>query len=63
MNKMVEATVKGVKFTKLTTRQVQALRKHAKHHTKKHMEYMKRKMGSGLSFTKAHVMAMKKVGK
>ena len=47
---------------KLTTRQKNTLAKHQKAHghTKAHMEYMKRKMREGVSFTEAHNMAMKR---
>jgi hypothetical protein len=50
---------------KLTTRQKNVLEKHKKTHghSKKHMEYMKRKMREGVSFTEAHNMAMRKKGK
>ena len=50
---------------KLTKRQLNTLEKHKKTHghTKKHMDYMKRKMREGVSFTEAHNMAMKKRGK
>ena len=47
---------------KLTTRQKNTLKKHQETHghTKDHMEYMKRKMREGVSFTEAHRMAMRK---
>jgi len=50
---------------KLTTRQKNTLKKHQQTHghTKAHMEYMKRKMREGMSFTQAHNMAMSKKGK
>ena len=48
---------------KLTLRQKAALKRHASHHTKKHMEQMKKDMKSGKTFTKAHKNAMRKVGK
>ena len=50
---------------KLTTRQKNVLEKHQKTHghSKKHMEYMKRKMREGVSFTEAQNMAMRKKGK
>ena len=53
------------KRMKLTTRQKNTLAKHQKAHghTKAHMEYMKRKMREGVSFTEAHNMAMKRKGK
>ena len=49
---------------KLTTRQKNTLVKHQKTHghTKAHMDYMKRKMREGMSFTEAHNMAMRRKG-
>jgi hypothetical protein len=48
---------------KLNRRQKETLKKHSKHHTKKHMDMMKNKMKQGKSFTSAHNEAQKKVGK
>jgi len=48
---------------KLTTRQKAAMERHAEHHTKKHMAEMRRLMRAGKTFTEAHKMAMKKVGR
>lgn len=39
------------------------LKKHSSHHSKKHMDEMKKDMDKGSSFTKAHKKALKKVGK
>jgi hypothetical protein len=48
----------------LTKRQKTTLAKHKKHHTAKHMKFMKTAMSSkGMSFTKAHRLAMKKIGR
>mgnify|MGYP004454196869 CR=1 FL=1 len=47
----------------LTKRQIDSLNKHKKHHTKKHMDLMKKLMREGKSFDESHNMAMKKVGK
>jgi len=47
----------------LTTRQTKTLSKHAKHHTRKHMALMRRLMREGQSFSAAHKVAQKKVGK
>ncbi len=47
----------------LTKRQKDTLARHAKHHTKKHMAEMRRRMKAGSTFTAAHKAAMKKVGK
>jgi hypothetical protein len=46
----------------LTKRQKETMKKHSKHHSKKHMAAMKKDMLAGMSFTKAHVRAKKKVG-
>jgi len=48
---------------KLTPRQKNLLKKHSEHHSKKHMEYMKRKMREGDTFKQAHKKAQEKVGK
>ena len=49
----------------LTTRQKTALANHKKKgtHTRKHMEEMKNLMLKGKTFTEAHNLTMKKVGK
>ena len=50
---------------KLTTRQKNTLAKHQKAHgrTKAQMDFMKRKMRDGMSFTEAHRLAMRRKGK
>ena len=55
--------IKGVDVSKLTKRQQDAMKKHSKHHTKKHIQYMVNSMKRGSSFSKSHVNAQKKVGK
>ena len=55
--------IKGVDVSKLTKRQQATMKKHAKHHTKKHIQFMTNSMKRGTSFTKAHKNAQKKVGK
>jgi hypothetical protein len=47
----------------LTIRQKNALARHREHHTAKHMASMKKAMLSGKTFTQAHKIAMKQVGK
>ena len=58
---------KGMKLNRkndgLTDRQKDTLKKHKKHHTKKHMDLMIKLMKEGKTFTDAHNIAMKKVGK
>tara|TARA_R110000796_G_scaffold10202_5_gene34116 strand:- start:856 stop:1005 length:150 start_codon:yes stop_codon:yes gene_type:complete len=44
----------------LTARQKTTLKKHSVHHTKKHMKDMRTAMAKGISFTKAHKIALKK---
>ena len=48
---------------KLTTRQKKKLREHSVHHTAKHMTAMRKAMRKGKTFTQAHKLAMKKVGR
>tara|TARA_Y100001937_G_scaffold54304_2_gene74939 strand:+ start:227 stop:379 length:153 start_codon:yes stop_codon:yes gene_type:complete len=48
---------------KLTPRQNATMKRHSKHHTRKHMALMRRLMIQGKTFTEAHKSAMKKVGK
>ena len=48
---------------KLTIRQKNKLKEHSEHHSDKHMEFMKRRMRAGDSFTQAHKKAQAKVGK
>ncbi len=48
---------------KLTKRQTDALARHKKHHTAKHMTEMRKAMRAGATFTNAHKRAMRKVGR
>ena len=48
---------------KLTDRQEATMKRHSKHHTRKHMALMRRLMIQGKSFGQAHKAAQKKVGK
>ncbi len=47
----------------LTEKQKEKLKEHKKHHTTKHITIMKRMMKKGTSFSKAHNIAKKMVGK
>ena len=47
----------------LTARQQTALKRHGAHHSAKHMTEMRKSMRSGKTFTEAHRMAMRKVGR
>ncbi len=48
---------------KLTQRQKDTMKRHSKHHSKKHMNTMSKLMKEGKTFGEAHKIAMKKVGK
>ncbi len=49
---------------RLTASQKGALKKHSVHHTQKHMSMMSKAMSEGgKSFSQAHKLAQKKVGK
>ncbi len=50
-------------MAKLTLSQMRTLKKHSEHHSKKHMDEMKKNMRNGMSFKQAHTIAQKKVGK
>ncbi len=56
--KVVKKKSKG-----LTQKQKDKLKEHSKHHTSKHMTIMKKMMKGGATFTKAHNLAKKMVGK
>ena len=53
----------ATKQRKLTKRQTDTLARHKKHHTAKHMAEMRKSMRAGKTFTEAHRVAMRKVGK
>ncbi|BAQ85097.1 hypothetical protein [uncultured Mediterranean phage uvMED] len=55
--------IKGVDVSSLTKRQQDNMKKHSKHHTKKHLQYMTNSIKRGSTFSKAHKNAQKKVGK
>ena len=48
---------------KIGKRQEAALKAHSKHHTKKHMAFMRKLIKEGSTFTESHKRAMKKIGK
>ena len=47
----------------LSPRQKALMKEHKVHHTKKHMDEMKRLMNKGLCFEQEHEKTMKKIGK
>jgi len=53
---------KPIKKKGLTKRQEASMKRHSKHHTAKHMKYMKRRMLMGDTFRQAHKKAQKQVG-
>mgnify|MGYP000291362427 CR=1 FL=1 len=57
---MAVVKVKGVSVNGLTKRQISAMRKHAKHHTRKHLRSMVTAMRKGSTFTESHKKAIKK---
>jgi|TARA_R100000084_G_scaffold85229_1_gene40253 hypothetical protein len=57
------AKVKGVNISSLNKRQQTAMKKHAKHHTAKHIKSMVAMMNRGSTFTESHKKAMNKVGR
>ena len=58
------ASIKNI-IKDLTPRQQKTMRSHARHHTLKHMRSMARLMGGRrkLTFSQAHTIAMRRVGK
>ena len=48
--------------TNFSTGGNEQMKKHAKHHSDKHMNVMKKEIKKGDTFTKAHKTAMNKVG-
>ena len=54
---------KPVKKKALTKRQEASMKRHSKHHTAKHMRYMKNLMMKGSTISAAHKKAQKAVGK
>tara|TARA_R100001440_G_scaffold41645_1_gene61369 strand:+ start:763 stop:948 length:186 start_codon:yes stop_codon:yes gene_type:complete len=58
-----KVTVKGVNVSSLNKRQQNAMKNHAKHHTKKHIAMMVTAIKKGATFGQSHTKAMKKVGK
>ena len=54
---------KPVKKKALTKRQEASMKRHSKHHTAKHMKYMRNLMMKGSKFTAAHKKPQKAVGK
>tara|TARA_R100000654_G_scaffold12996_1_gene28257 strand:- start:4381 stop:4563 length:183 start_codon:yes stop_codon:yes gene_type:complete len=59
--KMPKPTQKPKK--ELTKTQQEQMKKHKEHHTKDHMKMMTDLMKKGYSFTQAHNITMKKIGK
>ena len=54
---------KPTKKKSLTKRQEASMKRHSKHHSAKHMKYMKNLMIKGATFRAAHKKAQKAVGK
>tara|TARA_R100001460_G_scaffold44048_1_gene80545 strand:- start:9153 stop:9335 length:183 start_codon:yes stop_codon:yes gene_type:complete len=60
---MAKAKPKKAAKKTLTKRQEETMKRHSEHHTKKHMDMMRREMLNGSTFTDAHKKAQKKVGR
>ena len=56
-------TNKTSKTKKLSKNQLAQLKLHSVHHTKKHIDEMKKLMLRGISFAQAHKQTMYKIGK
>ena len=56
-------SIKGVSISGLDTRQANAMVKHSKHHTAKHLKMMATAMKNGKTFSESHKIAQKKVGR
>ncbi len=54
--------IKGVNVSSLDKRQQNAMKKHAEHHTIKHLKVMVGAMNKGSTFGESHKLATKKVG-
>ena len=50
-------------MAKLTPKQIVTLNNHSKHHSKKHMDMMRKIMREGKTVNAAHTAAQKEVGK
>ena len=63
--KQTKSTDINVLLNRVKNNQKNTLKKHQETHghTKAHMDYMKRKMREGMSFTDAHRLAMRRKGK
>ncbi len=57
------AKVKGINIDALNKRQQGALKRHAKHHTVKHIRVMVNAMKKGATFGNSHKIAMRKAGR
>ena len=49
-------------MAELTKRQKKAMKEHSVHHSAKHMNFMRKLIKEGSTFTQAHTKAIKKVG-
>tara|TARA_R100001369_G_scaffold1371_2_gene4772 strand:- start:4897 stop:5079 length:183 start_codon:yes stop_codon:yes gene_type:complete len=60
---MAHQKIKKVDMSGLSEKQKSTMEKHSSHHSTEHMKYMIGAMRNGESFSKAHKVAMKKIGK
>ena len=55
--------VKVASIKNMKPRQKKTMNSHARHHSLKHMRLMARLMKKGATFSRAHTVAMRRVGK
>ena len=63
MPRKVKKPSQKVRKKSISKRQQTSLNKHSKHHSAKHMAFMKRRMLMGDTMRQAHKKAMNKTGK
>ncbi len=63
LNKLGKAMLKKKKKIKKKVKKKMTMKDHEKHHTKTHINLMKKLMKQGKTIEKAHIIAMKEVGK
>lgn len=59
----MEKKIKKMNMDGLSDKEKSTMKKHSSHHSLAHMKYMIGAMRNGKSFTEAHEIAMKKIGK
>ena len=60
---MAYKKIKKINMDGLSSKQKSTMNKHKEHHSIAHMKYMIGAMRNGVSFSEAHKIAIKKIGK